>query len=59
GLDSEIDVTGVAPGEPVEFDAWRWERLESIPALVVPYKRHVYERIVIAFAAFAAPASRS
>ncbi|MGU9978633.1 RNA pyrophosphohydrolase [Phreatobacter sp. HK31-P] len=59
GSDSEIDVTGAAPGEPVEFDAWRWERLERIPALVVPYKRHVYERIVTAFAAFAAPAPRS
>ncbi|MDP3548329.1 MAG: RNA pyrophosphohydrolase [Phreatobacter sp.] len=59
GSDSEIDVSGMAPGEPVEFDAWRWERLERIPALVVPYKRPVYERIVTAFAAFAAPASRS
>jgi len=59
GSDSEIDVTGAAAGEPVEFDAWRWERLERVPALVVPYKRHVYERIVIAFAAFAEPAPRS
>lgn len=59
GSDSEIDVTVAAAGEPVEFDAWRWERLERIPALVVPYKRPVYERIATAFAAFAAPAPRS
>lgn len=59
GAESEIDLTGVAAGEPVEFDAWRWERLERIPDLVVPYKRHVYQRIVVAFAAFAAPAHRS
>ncbi len=59
GAESEIDLTGAAAGESVEFDAWRWERLERIADLVVPYKRHVYERIVVAFAAFAAPAHRS
>lgn len=59
GADSDIDLGGAAPGEPVEFDAWRWERLERIPALVVAYKRPVYERVAAAFAAFAAPASRS
>jgi len=59
GSESEIDLTGAVAGEPVEFDAWRWERLERIPALVVAYKRPVYERVAAAFAAFAAPASRS
>jgi len=59
GAESEIDLTGAAAGESVEFDAWRWERLERIADLVVPCKRHVYERIVVALAAFAAPAHRS
>ena len=59
GREDDIDLSGAAPGEPVEFDAWRWERLDRIPSLVVAYKRTVYESVAVAFAAFAAPASRS
>ena len=35
-----------------EFDAWRWARLEEVPALVIPFKRHVYEQVVREFAVF-------
>lgn len=42
---------------PVEFDAWRWGRLEEAPALIVPFKRQAYERVVAAFGRFAAPAA--
>ncbi|HHN73455.1 MAG TPA: RNA pyrophosphohydrolase, partial [Thermopetrobacter sp.] len=37
-----------------EFDAWRWERLERLPGLVVPFKRPVYERLVEDFRHLAA-----
>ena len=37
-----------------EFDAWRWERLERTPELIIPFKRGVYEQVAQAFAGFAA-----
>ncbi len=55
GEESEINV--VAPGGGVhrpEFVDWRWERLEKLPELIIPFKREVYERVVRAFAAHAA-----
>ena len=55
GADAAIDLSHAAPGEAPEFDCWRWEALERLPGLVVPYKRAVYERVVAEFAGFAAP----
>ncbi|MEO6394393.1 MAG: RNA pyrophosphohydrolase [Devosia sp.] len=55
GSDSEINVT--APGDgsmPAEFDLWRWEPLENLPDLVVPFKREAYLRVVAAFASIPA-----
>jgi putative (di)nucleoside polyphosphate hydrolase len=57
GEETEIDVDRPAGGaHPPEFDAWRWERLEALPALVVPFKRKVYEDVVTLFAPLAVPA---
>ena len=39
-----------AGGHEPEFAAWRWETMENLPALVVPFKRQVYERVVREFA---------
>lgn len=50
GAESEIDV--LAPGggaHPAEFDTWRWERLEALPDLIVPFKRDAYRQVVAAF----------
>ena len=46
GDDSEINIE--APGGEVhpEFNAWRWERMERLPELIVPFKRDVYESVV-------------
>ena len=52
GADSEIDVEHPAGGEKAEFAAWRWEKLQNLPDLVVPFKRKVYERVVEEFAKF-------
>ena len=50
GDESEIDV--VEPGDgsmPAEFDTWRWEELDKLPDLIVPFKREAYQQIVAAF----------
>ena len=49
GDESEIDVLDPGDGNTPEFSEWRWERLERLPELIVPFKRNVYEDIVAAF----------
>ena len=49
GPDSEINLSPREGHEP-EFDAWQWVRVEQLPALIVPFKRAVYERVVEEFA---------
>jgi putative (di)nucleoside polyphosphate hydrolase len=53
GKDSEIDIAHPDGGHAPEFSAWRWEPMQNLPALIVPFKRPVYERVVQAFAKFA------
>jgi putative (di)nucleoside polyphosphate hydrolase len=51
GLDSEIDIHRPGGGaHKPEFDAWRWERFERLPGLIIPFKRPVYEAVCAAFA---------
>ena len=40
---------------PAEFSDWRWGDLNEAPRLVVPFKRKVYERLVIEFEGFSRP----
>jgi len=47
GDESEIDLE--THGD-IEFDAWRWGRLDEAPDLIVPFKRKAYEQVVAAFA---------
>lgn len=60
GSESEIDVHHPADGRHgAEFDDWRWEAFESLPDVVVPFKRPVYEAVAAAFAPLAtSPLSR-
>ena len=53
GPESEIDID-CPEGHKPEFDAWRWERMERLPELIVPFKRQVYETVCIHFAHLAA-----
>jgi putative (di)nucleoside polyphosphate hydrolase len=53
GADSEIDVASPDGAQEAEFAAWRWEPLQNVPDLVVPFKRAVYERVVREFASLA------
>jgi putative (di)nucleoside polyphosphate hydrolase len=52
GDDAEIDITCPGGHKP-EFAEWRWEPMQNLPALVVPFKRLVYEQVVKEFARFA------
>jgi putative (di)nucleoside polyphosphate hydrolase len=54
GSDSEIDVKMPAGGKhKPEFMQWRWERMENLPGLIIPFKRDVYEQVVRDFSRFA------
>ena len=53
GAESEIDVAHPDGAPEAEFAAWRWEPLQNVPELVVPFKRAVYERVVSEFARLA------
>jgi putative (di)nucleoside polyphosphate hydrolase len=52
GADSEIDPLATRNGQPPEFDAWRWERLDRVADLVVPFRREVYLAVARSFAGF-------
>jgi putative (di)nucleoside polyphosphate hydrolase len=53
GRDDEIDPLTPRNGQPAEFDRWRWERLDRVADLVVPFRREVYRTVAQRFAAFA------
>ncbi|UGA43352.1 RNA pyrophosphohydrolase [Bradyrhizobium quebecense] len=53
GRDEEIDPLTPRNGQPAEFDQWRWERLDRVADLVVPFRREVYRAVAIRFAEFA------
>jgi putative (di)nucleoside polyphosphate hydrolase len=53
GDDGEIDPLTPRNGQPAEFDTWRWERLDRIADLVVPFRRDVYRTVAQAFSTFA------
>ncbi|PXA87960.1 RNA pyrophosphohydrolase [Nostoc sp. 3335mG] len=46
GDDSDIDI---ATPEP-EFRAWRWTDPADLPAMIVPFKKALYEQVLAAFA---------
>jgi putative (di)nucleoside polyphosphate hydrolase len=53
GDESEINIEHPPGGHKPEFVEWRWEKLENLPELVVPFKRKTYERVVAEFKKFA------
>jgi putative (di)nucleoside polyphosphate hydrolase len=55
GSDADIDIETEHP----EFSEWRWMALAEVPALIVPFKRSLYEQVAAEFAALAGPASAS
>jgi putative (di)nucleoside polyphosphate hydrolase len=57
GDEREITVADWRNDQEPEFDQWRWERLENIAALVVPFRREVYAAVAKEFARFATRSS--
>ncbi len=53
GEEREIDLGITTHGSEPEFDSWRWERLDRITALVVPFKRHIYAQVAEEFSSLA------
>jgi putative (di)nucleoside polyphosphate hydrolase len=49
GEDNEINVLNPGSGHKPEFSDWRWERMDKILDLIIPFKRPVYEQVVSAF----------
>jgi putative (di)nucleoside polyphosphate hydrolase len=52
GNDADIDLKA---HEPAEFDAFRWVAIDTLPSLIVPFKRGVYENVVECFRHLARP----
>ncbi|MCW2283223.1 putative (di)nucleoside polyphosphate hydrolase [Rhodoblastus acidophilus] len=51
GEDTEINIDAPDNGRhKAEFDAWRWERMDRLPELIVPFKREVYVQVCAHFA---------
>ena len=46
GEDSDVDIAT----EHQEFRAWRWSDPADLPAMIVPFKRALYEDVLAAFA---------
>ena len=53
GSDSEINVRTAEP----EFCDWRWLDIDTLPRLVVPFKRDTYTTVIAAFRDLAKPTS--
>ncbi|MCR0980935.1 RNA pyrophosphohydrolase [Roseomonas populi] len=53
GEDSEIRLDA---DKHQEFDAWRWVPLAELPAIAVPFRRPIYERLAQDFGRYAVPA---
>ena len=52
GDGSDVDLT--AHGEQ-EFSQWKWADLSTVAETVVPFKRDVYEQLILKFKPFAKP----
>jgi putative (di)nucleoside polyphosphate hydrolase len=53
GCEREIDPLTSRNGQPPEFDQWRWERLDLVADLVVPFRHEVYRAVARQFSPFA------
>ncbi len=55
GKEAEIEIARPGGGQhKPEFLEWRWESLDRLADLVIPFKRPVYEQVVLNFRRFSA-----
>lgn len=45
GADADIDLDTEHP----EFERWQWMALDAVPALIIPFKRALYDKVVAEF----------
>ena len=45
-MDSDIDL---AAHTPPEFSAWKWVQPETLPDLIIPFKRPIYRSVLEEF----------
>jgi len=55
GKDSEIDVEHPGSGHKPEFNEWRWEKVEGLTDLIIPFKQDVYGRVIEELGKYAKP----
>lgn len=53
GKDSDINIQTRHP----EFCAWRWEDPKELPNLIVPFKKDLYQKLLIEFSEYLTPDS--
>jgi putative (di)nucleoside polyphosphate hydrolase len=58
GDEGEIQIDPPPGGYEAEFDQWAWKPMRELPALIVPFKRKVYDAVVAAFAHLSSPEAR-
>ncbi|UNE54525.1 RNA pyrophosphohydrolase [Bartonella machadoae] len=46
---SEIMTNPPPDGHKAEFDQWKWIDLETLPSIVISFKKHVYRKVVNEF----------
>ena len=46
GSDADVNIATAHP----EFEAWRWVQPETLPDIIVPFKKALYEQVLAAFA---------
>jgi putative (di)nucleoside polyphosphate hydrolase len=56
GDESEIRINPPPGGHDPEFDQWAWKPLAELPALIVPFKRAVYDEVIRVLGHLARPA---
>jgi putative (di)nucleoside polyphosphate hydrolase len=45
GTDADVNIATPTP----EFRAWKWAEPEELPAMIVPFKKKLYEDVIAAF----------
>lgn len=59
GDDDEINIANPGDGHKPEFTAWRWEPMQNLTGLIIPFKRPVYERVVKEFGSLVGAQART
>jgi putative (di)nucleoside polyphosphate hydrolase len=54
-LNGDDALINIHDGEHPEFSEWKWVPMETLPSLIVPFKRDLYAALVAEFASLQLP----